>query len=104
MSEAKQWHSICKITDVADGGKIGKQFLNHSLLIIRIGMKVFCYEDRCPHAGAPLIDGKLISGRLTCRHHHWQFDMCSGKSIRPAGHQIKSYAVKVENDQVFISL
>lgn len=104
MSETKDWHSVCPLAETVDGDKIAKQCRGHSLLLIRMGSDIFCYEDRCPHAGAPLIDGKISPGRLTCRHHQWQFDLRTGKSLRPVGHQMKSYPVKIENEHVFVRL
>lgn len=103
MNDTKEWHRICAFTDIHDGGKIGRQFQGTPILIIKLGQDVFCYEDRCPHAGPPLVDGGLSSGRLTCRHHQWQFDVRTGQSIRPLGRELKSYAIKVESGDIFVT-
>lgn len=104
MSETKQWHQICSLADIVNGGKIGKLFRGQHLLIIRFGDEVYCYEDLCPHAGAPLCDGKMSHGQLTCRHHQWKFDLRNGKSLRPTGHKLKSFEVRIENENVFVEL
>lgn len=100
----QSWHRICALDDINDGSKLGISVQGHLILIIKMNDKVFAYEDKCPHAKAPLSDGRLQQGRLTCRHHQWQFDACTGESLRPRGHKIKSYPVKIEDNFIFVSL
>ena len=54
-----------------------------------------CFEDACPHRGAPLSEGKpLQDGRLQCSYHGWKFDgqgACS--SIPQASSKDKEEAI-----------
>lgn len=98
------WHRICSASELVEGTRVGKQVQGTNVLIFRIANEIFAYEDSCPHAGAPLIDGRLHNGQLTCRHHQWQFDVRTGASVRPRGNKLKSYPVKIEGGDIFLSL
>lgn len=54
-----------------------------------------CFENACPHRGAPLSEGKpLPDGRLQCSYHGWKFDgqgACS--SIPQASSKEKEHAI-----------
>lgn len=98
------WQPICSLEELRDGARLAKSFKNVSVLIFKLGDNIFAYEDRCPHAGAPLIDGKLCKDRITCRHHHWEFDLRTGASIKPQGKRLKAFPIKIEDDLVLINL
>jgi phenylpropionate dioxygenase-like ring-hydroxylating dioxygenase large terminal subunit len=42
-------------------------------VVARIGGAVTVLEDRCPHRGVPLSDGKVTRGGLECPYHGWTF-------------------------------
>jgi len=98
------WHRICTSSELVEGTRLGKYIKGQDILIFKIGNEIFAYEDRCPHAGAPLVDGRLHEGKLTCRHHQWQFDVRTGASIRPRGSKLKSYPTKIESGDIFVNL
>jgi 3-phenylpropionate/trans-cinnamate dioxygenase ferredoxin subunit len=91
----------------------------------RIG--VFCVEggyfalaDRCPHRGAPLCSsGQVVSAvegagderRVTregalvrCPWHKWDFDIASGRCEVDARLRVRRYAVRVDGDELVVSL
>ena len=44
--------------------------------------EVYAIDNRCPHEGYPLAQGKLIGGTLLmCRWHNFTFDLRSGRCI-----------------------
>ncbi len=66
---------------------------------------VFCALDGvCPHAGGPLGEGTLRGSTVTCPWHGWQFDVKTGENCLNRKMTHKSYAVKVEGDDVFVEL
>jgi nitrite reductase/ring-hydroxylating ferredoxin subunit len=96
---------VCSL-DVVPPGSM-KQFTvkEHEVLVINLNGQLFCLDGRCTHAGAPLVDGTLDGESLTCPWHRSQFRITDGTVIRgPAEKQLKSYAVMVKDNFLFIEI
>jgi nitrite reductase/ring-hydroxylating ferredoxin subunit len=96
---------VCSL-DVVPPGSM-KQFYakEHEVLVINLNGQYFCLDGRCTHAGAPLVDGTLDGETLTCPWHRSQFRITDGTVIRgPAEKQLKSYAVMVKDNFLFIEV
>ncbi len=51
-----------------------RRFFNDRPLVIwRSRAGLHAAEDICPHRGAPLSDGRVIKGDLSCPYHGWRF-------------------------------
>lgn len=96
------WHDVCAIDEVVEGALLSKPARGRFILLIKIGSDIYAYADRCPHIGAPLSDGRLINNRITCRHHHWQFNVQTGKSVRPSGSKLMAYPLRIEDGRVMV--
>ncbi|MFQ5664161.1 MAG: Rieske (2Fe-2S) protein [Terriglobia bacterium] len=56
-----------------------------------------------PHRGAPLANGQLINRfGVECPGHKWTFDLRTGKPDHEGGHEVATYEVKVEGDDIVI--
>lgn len=47
------------------------------LLLVEQGQYFIC-EALCPHLAAPLIEGRLVAGKIQCVKHGFEFDLASG--------------------------
>jgi toluene monooxygenase system ferredoxin subunit len=74
------------------------------VLLLNVGGELHAYEDRCCHQGVALSEGTFSGGRLLCKSHHWTYDAKTGRGIHPGHCQLRAYAVKVENDDIWIDL
>jgi len=63
---------------------------------------VHAIDSECPHEGAPLADGEINAGVVTCPWHGWTFNACNGCSIDPTGSDVRRYETQVENGKIFI--
>jgi 3-phenylpropionate/trans-cinnamate dioxygenase ferredoxin component len=54
----------------------------HEYLIARVEDKYFAADNRCPHMGGNLSQGKLEGTIITCPRHGSQFDLKDGHVIR----------------------
>ena len=82
-----------------------KQFRvkDQELLVVNFEGQFFCFDARCTHAGAPLVEGSLDGVVLTCPWHGSQFRVTDGTVLRgPAGRALKSYVVEVRDGVVFV--
>ena len=55
----------------------------HVVLGRPTGGKVVAFEDKCPHRGAMLSQGRLVNGELECPYHGWRFDMEGENTMVP---------------------
>ncbi|WP_282604902.1 Rieske (2Fe-2S) protein [Pelagibius sp. Alg239-R121] len=65
---------------------------------------VFACNNRCPHEGFPLKEGKLTDGCiLTCNWHNWKFDLESGDTL-VGGDKLRRYPVQIDGDEIWLDL
>jgi nitrite reductase/ring-hydroxylating ferredoxin subunit len=96
---------VCSL-DVLSAGEM-KQFhvKDQEILIINREGQVFGLAARCTHAGAPLEEGTLSGDTLTCPWHGSQFRITDGAVQRgPAEKTLKTFAITVKDNSVFIEL
>ncbi len=64
----------------------------------------FAVDNRCPHEGYPLSEGKIDEGcLLTCNWHNWKFQLHDGVNVL-GGDDVRSYATKVADGYVWVDL
>ena len=56
--------------------------LGQNLVFVRHNKKAYALENRCPHRGIPLHQGKYeFEGTISCIYHGWTFDMATGQLV-----------------------
>ena len=91
----------------------------HRIGLFRVDGALHALADRCPHRGAPLCSGRVATpieagpsgltlGRphsiLRCPWHKWEFDIASGRSLVDEKLRVRRYAVRIDGDEVVVSL
>ncbi|HWL54353.1 MAG TPA: Rieske 2Fe-2S domain-containing protein [Chthoniobacteraceae bacterium] len=87
-----------------------------SIGVYRIGGRFYAIRNVCPHQGAPLCRGRLMSthapgevhqyqpalqGRVQrCPWHGWEFDVPSGKGLYDDRARVKTYRCEVDAEGV----
>ncbi len=65
---------------------------------------VYACNNRCPHEGYPLMEGKLAQGCvLTCNWHNWKFDLASGDTL-VGGDKLRRYPVEIIDGEVWVDV
>ena len=65
---------------------------------------VFAVDDKCPHKGGPLSQGIVSGKKVTCPLHNWNILLDSGAAVAPDEGCAATFAVKVVDGQVYLSL
>ncbi len=74
------------------------------LALFKKGSNIFAVDNRCPHEGYPLVEGRLDEQCiLTCNWHNWQFQLPTGECIL-GGDRLRSYPVRIEEQDVWVDL
>lgn len=91
----------------------------HEIMLARVGDEYFASDNRCPHMGGNLSQGKLEGTVVTCPRHHSQFDLTDGHVIRwtdwtgiklsmgkllRSPRPLKTYDVKIEEDKILVQI
>ncbi len=74
------------------------------LAVFRIGDAVYAIDDSCPHAGAPLSNGKLQGTRITCPAHGLKFSLDRACPPSALTLEVKKYAAHVVDGIVMLTL
>jgi precorrin-3B synthase len=104
MPDSDGFWPVARIEDVPETEGLAVTAGGIELALFRSGGQILAVDNSCPHQGAPLAQGTLAGGVLTCPWHGWTFDVCKGCSLAPAGHSLRSYAVRLESGRVWVKL
>jgi len=110
---------VSKTSELKDGTMKEVLVQGRQILLAKVGDKYYAADNRCPHMGGKLSQGKLEGTVITCPLHGSQFDLSDGRVVRwlkgsgvvsAVGRALKSprqltiYNVKVEDDKVMIEI
>jgi nitrite reductase (NADH) small subunit/3-phenylpropionate/trans-cinnamate dioxygenase ferredoxin subunit len=61
-------------------------------------------EDRCPHMDAPIHDGTIARGVVTCLWHMWQFDIRTGECLLSERIRLAKHPVEIREGVLWADL
>lgn len=105
------WYVGAWDNELIDGKLLSRVLLNERVLLYRGDSgKIVAVNDRCPHRGARLSDGRLEGDDVRCMYHGIKFD-CTGKCVQIPGQdmippkmRVRSYPVHEVGHLVWIWL
>jgi toluene monooxygenase system ferredoxin subunit len=95
---------VATVDEVWIGDLVGVDAAGVPVLLVNIDGTIKAYLDRCAHLRFPLSEGQLDRGVLTCRAHHWQYDVATGRGINPREAAMVPLAVEVRSGSVYVTL
>jgi len=95
---------VITAAELWDGDLTAKHIGGRNVLLVRLHGVVYAYEDRCAHLGVALSEGTLNGHVLTCRAHHWQYDVRTGKGVNPVAVCLRRFEVKLEDGDVLVDV
>ena len=105
--------------DLKDGEMKDVVLDSREILLARVGGSYYAADNRCPHLGGHLSQGKLEGTVVTCPRHGSQFDLADGRVVRwlkgsepvsAVGNLLKPskplpvYNVKVEDNSILVEI
>lgn len=105
MTSTGTWTPVATLDDLWEGEVAEFQVGDRPILLahLRTG-EIRAYDGLCPHAGFPLADGDVDGAVLTCTAHSWEFDLATGAGVNPANCQLNSHPVRLDGNQITVSL
>jgi len=99
------WQKVSEISSVPEGGVVSVHVGDVPIALYRLAGQIFATHGICTHALAILADGWVEDGKIECPLHQGLFDIRTGKALcAPLVKDLRTYAVKVENSEVFVDL
>lgn len=110
---------VATTDELRDISMIMAKVNGHEILLARVDDNYYSADNRCPHMGGNLSQGRLEGTVVTCPKHHSQFDLADGHVIRwtdfsgikksigklfKSPRPLKTYQVKVEGEKVLVDL
>lgn len=98
-------YDVCGHDELTDGGMRAVEAGGQKILLAHLEGRYHAVGAICPHAGAPLIEGVLSSGVVTCPWHKAAFCVGTGKRTEPpAVDDLPCFAVRVADGRVLVTV
>lgn len=99
------WIKACTTNKVTPGELYNFDHNDKKILLTNFNGKIFATDRICTHAEADLSTGILSEEGIRCPLHLSVFDLNTGKPQNPpAEESLKTYNVKIDNNEVFVEV
>lgn len=100
-----KYQKLCTVNELEENKLIVVETEGENILVTKINGEFYAVENNCTHENLPLNGGEIYQGQIQCPHHGARFDLKTGKATQfPAVVELKTYEIKIENDDVLVVL
>lgn len=75
---------VAQTTDLAPGDKKKIVVDDKEILLVNLSGSYYAMDNKCPHMGGSLSDGKVEGDNIVCPRHGAAFNIKTGKNVREA--------------------
>ncbi len=106
MSLPATYEKVCALDELPAVGAALAEIGGEKVAMVRTqDGTVHAVQDTCTHGAVSLSEGEVDGCTLECWLHGSRFDLRTGKPLSPpATVPIRVYSVKIEGDDVYVSL
>ncbi|MEM1134914.1 MAG: thiamine pyrophosphate-dependent enzyme [Bacteroidota bacterium] len=105
MSKNSSWYKVLDDKEELKEGRVMSVTAGHTgICLTHFEGKYTALDNKCPHQGGPLGEGSIENGLLRCPWHGWDFHPCTGKSPGSHGDGIRKYALKIEDNSIYVGI
>lgn len=104
MASEKKFYQVATLTDLPPQSGKTVSVGNQEIALFNLSGTFYAINDLCPHRGASLGEGYLDGGRVLCPLHCFDFDLQTGRCGIVPELKVSTYEVKVEGEEIFVSV
>lgn len=93
---------LLRSSELWEGELVAVEAPGCRVLLARVDAGVKAYRDRCPHQGVRLSEGSFAGGIVTCRAHHFEFDLATGQCLNPRELRLEALPIAIESDFIVL--
>ncbi len=96
------YRTVARVGEIPEGEGRSFEVDDRIIAVIRDRGVYFAIDDHCPHQGAPLCDGIVADGTVTCTWHGWRFSLEDGRWLDSPKSKVRvdTYPIRVEGDEI----
>jgi len=106
----ENWFYACKIEDVPTNGGVCVKYKDEQIALFNFSRRGEWYatQNECPHRQQMALSRGMIGSqneepKVACPFHKKTFSLATGECLSGDECAIKTYAVKVEGDNIYIN-
>ncbi len=117
-TNVKQKYFGTKLRELEQHGRVIAQVKGMEIGIFLIDGLPYAWRNICPHAAAPVCEGRICGTRLPsmvyeytygreqeilrCPWHGWEFDLKTGVHLADESVKLRGYEAVIEEDDVYL--
>ena len=95
---------LCRETDLTDDAPLECDGPDgQPIVVVRTNGNYYAVQGICPHQEAPLADGEVADGNLTCCLHFWSWRLADGAPVEEAEVPLTTYPLTVTAGTVYLA-
>ncbi len=97
-----KWHKIAE--DIYELKTLTEiEIANKKICVVIHNDILYACAAKCPHASGKMTDGYVDAvGNIVCPLHRYKFNLKTGRNVSGEGYFLKTYAIEVRNEGVFV--
>jgi NAD(P)H-dependent nitrite reductase small subunit len=99
-----EYVTVAKSEDLAPGEGCVVEVNGNEVALFNLNGTFYAIDNMCAHQGGPLGEGLLEGENVICPWHSWRYNVKTGVCSANPSVKVKTYSVKIENDQIKIAL
>src|SRR5215510_7998090 len=99
----KRYQRVASVDAIPPGTGRMIEVAENDIALFNFNGQYYAISDLCPHRGASLAEGFLDVGKVFCPWHCFDFNLKTGECGTVPSLRVRTYEVKVEDQDIFVA-
>ena len=99
-----QFTKVATTSEIPAGSGKAVEVSGKTIAVFNCDGTFYAVDNTCTHRGGPLGEGSLSEKTVTCPWHGWEYDVSTGECQMDSSIKVQKFDVKVEGDDIFVSV